>query len=343
MIQIEQALTHATEVGRRILRQGALDQPTLSALFADYRDALEAGASFAFTRFLVLRHQIDEPTCAWLEQQVPLPGAPGDAPDTHPTVRFDRGVMDRLLGAARPVDLAATPAPQPPRPAPLSRPTAPVTSLWLQSPPLAPQLALLDREVWIGRQTTCDLCMPHPGVSRNHAVVCAYEGTLVVEDHSSYGTFVNGVAITRHALQPGDAIAVGPYVIDLSVEPPAANLDDTRRFRLPGLVGETDAWHGTLQTISVAEILQQIEAQQKSGTLRLPGQGQIAFSAGRPVAAWLGGLEGDFAAFALLRLEAGEFSFVPKVDTDERNLAHASVTALLLDASRRQDEGGGPF
>ena len=61
------------------------------------------------------------------------------------------------------------------------------------------------------------------------------------------------------------------------------------------------------------------------------------------MAARLGGLEGDFAAFALLRLEAGEFSFVPKVDTDERNLAHASVTALLLDASRRQDEGAGPF
>ena len=93
----------------------------------------------------------------------------------------------------------------------------------------------------------------------------------------------------------------------------------------------------------MAEILQQVEAQQKTGTLRLPGQGQISFTAGRPIAAQLGGLEGEFAVFALLRLTAGEFSFVAKVDPGARNLDQASVTSLLLEASRRQDEDVGPF
>jgi pSer/pThr/pTyr-binding forkhead associated (FHA) protein len=70
-------------------------------------------------------------------------------------------------------------------------------------------------ELIIGRQDA-DLLLDDPQVSRHHAVVRAIDGELEVEDLvSANGTFVNGSRLDGpRRLQAGDAIAIGPVVLE---------------------------------------------------------------------------------------------------------------------------------
>ncbi|MEM6332080.1 MAG: FHA domain-containing protein [Planctomycetota bacterium] len=70
----------------------------------------------------------------------------------------------------------------------------------------------------IGRKNTCDLRIPLTSVSRQHCRVCLDEQGVVVEDlGSSNGTFVNDERVQRQALDPGDAILVGPVVFTVVI------------------------------------------------------------------------------------------------------------------------------
>src|SRR6202047_4932754 len=62
----------------------------------------------------------------------------------------------------------------------------------------------------IGRQAGNELTLRDSRVSRQQAQIVAVNGTLVLEDMGSrHGTFVNGVKIIRHELQPRDQIDFG--------------------------------------------------------------------------------------------------------------------------------------
>jgi len=62
----------------------------------------------------------------------------------------------------------------------------------------------------IGRASECNLALPQPYVSRNHAAITRHGEQIVLEDTKSrHGTFVNGEQITRRPLQPGDRIQFG--------------------------------------------------------------------------------------------------------------------------------------
>jgi sigma-B regulation protein RsbU (phosphoserine phosphatase) len=62
----------------------------------------------------------------------------------------------------------------------------------------------------IGRQVGNELTLRDSRVSRQQAQIVAVNGTLVLEDMGSrHGTFVNGVKILRHELQPKDRIDFG--------------------------------------------------------------------------------------------------------------------------------------
>jgi len=66
--------------------------------------------------------------------------------------------------------------------------------------------------VLIGRLPTCDLCMPHPNVSKNHAMVTRQDGEISIRDLGSRnGTYVNGVRISQARLHNGDEIQIGPF------------------------------------------------------------------------------------------------------------------------------------
>jgi ABC-type multidrug transport system ATPase subunit len=67
--------------------------------------------------------------------------------------------------------------------------------------------------VRIGRDPGNGVTLPHPLVSRLHAVLARTpEGGFVLSDHhSANGTYVNGRPITHCAVGEGDIIQVGPY------------------------------------------------------------------------------------------------------------------------------------
>lgn len=76
-------------------------------------------------------------------------------------------------------------------------------------------LVPLDVEgIKIGRHPDCDLIIPTPGASRQHAEVRFQDGAWVIEDlNSGNGTYVNGVRIRSHRLSPGDEVRVDQTVL----------------------------------------------------------------------------------------------------------------------------------
>ncbi|HTJ41550.1 MAG TPA: ATP-binding protein [Kofleriaceae bacterium] len=71
-----------------------------------------------------------------------------------------------------------------------------------------------DAPIVIGRSDRANIRVRGPDVSRSHARVSWHEGACVVEDlGSSNGTSVNGLAITRRVLRPGDRIQIGVSAI----------------------------------------------------------------------------------------------------------------------------------
>lgn len=69
----------------------------------------------------------------------------------------------------------------------------------------------IDGRVLIGRKLTQGVVIADPSVSRLHAWIDNTQGAFVLTDAGSRtGTFVNGEAVVRWELQPGDEIRIGP-------------------------------------------------------------------------------------------------------------------------------------
>jgi pSer/pThr/pTyr-binding forkhead associated (FHA) protein/S1-C subfamily serine protease len=84
--------------------------------------------------------------------------------------------------------------------------------------PLAGRCYSVDNDLIIGRQDA-DVMLDQPEVSRRHAVVRTIDGELEIEDlASANGTFVNGSRLDGpQRLQAGDAIAIGPVVLEARI------------------------------------------------------------------------------------------------------------------------------
>lgn len=67
----------------------------------------------------------------------------------------------------------------------------------------------------IGRSTTNTIALKDTKVSRQHAIVHCYGDHWTLEDlQSANGVYVNGSKITEVALQPGDKIQIGDFVLE---------------------------------------------------------------------------------------------------------------------------------
>jgi pSer/pThr/pTyr-binding forkhead associated (FHA) protein len=68
--------------------------------------------------------------------------------------------------------------------------------------------------VRIGRGLAADLRLDETSVSRRHAIlVPRTSGVRILDDRSSYGTFVNGRRIQQAELRDGDVIVVGRVML----------------------------------------------------------------------------------------------------------------------------------
>jgi hypothetical protein len=80
----------------------------------------------------------------------------------------------------------------------------------------------------VGRAETCDVRFNDSDVSRSHAALQRFGGTVYLQDlGSTMGTLVNGVpAAGRHALNPGDVITLA--TVQLRFSPDRDTMDETR-------------------------------------------------------------------------------------------------------------------
>ncbi len=75
-------------------------------------------------------------------------------------------------------------------------------------------------EVIIGRDTLCNLCVPHETVSARHARFTFQQNQWWVEDlNSTNGTFLNGERLTTRAvIVKGDELRCGQFTFRVEIE-----------------------------------------------------------------------------------------------------------------------------
>jgi hypothetical protein len=220
---------------------------------------------------------------------------------------------------------------------------------WLCCDPLPPIPLGPKPLLSIGRQAECDLVLPHKEVSRRHAVVKIRGTNMVLEDEgSSNGCYVNGTRASGQVLKVGDTITIGPYEVEIrskdDVEKPKDGADTTSNLELTTVsrLSPLAAMTGKLEEVPLMELLQGIEFNKKTGTLTVDAgkeRGQLVVSEGSPICArWGTTLKDDDAVHRMLSLLKGRFTFAGAVEPGERTM-RSSITHILLEASRRIDEG----
>jgi pSer/pThr/pTyr-binding forkhead associated (FHA) protein len=221
-----------------------------------------------------------------------------------------------------------------------------IDSPMLFVPPRPPVPVPSDRSLVIGRSRSCDLRVPSGDASRRHAEITAtFDGYVVRDLGSTNGTFVNGEQVREHALRPGDRIQIAGSTItfcrvasDAEMSEPAHSDDKTvlRERPIPG-----DVFQGDLAEIPTFAVLQILEMGRKTGVVQIDceeGVGRLWLVDGCPVQAETKSQKGFDAAMSLVNSNSGRFSFEPEVRPDEMTI-EATVTELLLEASRALDEG----
>lgn len=205
-----------------------------------------------------------------------------------------------------------------------------------------PLVLTIGQSFTFGRED-CTFNIPSQRVSRRHAEITWTDQAPVLSDlGSSNGTLVNGRRISKpHALQDGDELAVGPWLCTYRDQRkgPLSAAQDTNMLTAPML---SDAMAGRLDQVSLFELLQTLELNRKTGVLEVFGgevNGSMGLREGRPVYADAEGHTGLEAIYALLRETEGQFSFGPGLDDAREAEVNLPVTAILMEASRRLDEG----
>jgi pSer/pThr/pTyr-binding forkhead associated (FHA) protein len=219
-------------------------------------------------------------------------------------------------------------------------------------PPLPPLRLTADAPVAIGRHSSCQLAIRREDVSRRHAEVRYEGGSFVVRDvGSTNGTFVNGQRLNGpHALRPGDRIDLGSNTvtfceIDNDMGAGGANEDTADAKTMIAMPPPTsqstgEALMGNLAEIPPFCLFQVLEMGNMSGLLEIRTEditGRLWFQNGGPVHAETEKQAGFDAALTLAVASSGQFRFQPQVQTEEVTI-RASVTELLLEACRSQDE-----
>jgi pSer/pThr/pTyr-binding forkhead associated (FHA) protein len=219
---------------------------------------------------------------------------------------------------------------------------APAKPLAIECKPF-PRIALVQgRPIAIGRIAGNDLVLPHPKVSRRHAVIDR-EGdeAFVIDLGSANGVHVDRKRVERATLRPGSRVTIEPFELTL-VEAAAEAPVERAAGASIAILGQVSL-KGVLEDVPLAEIVQSIEFNRKTGVLEVHGEGgtsgTISFRDGEPVAATCGNVAGEAAVLKLLATRKGEF--VVRADdlrAQGEKKMKATFTRLLLESGRERDE-----
>jgi phosphoserine phosphatase RsbU/P len=125
----------------------------------------------------------------------------------------------------------------------------------------------------VGRGASNHIVLDDPRISRQHArLTPERDGTFIYDLASGNGTLVNGVAVTKHKLQPNDVVRFGRYAFRVELGPENERLDPSH-LESPTLIAtESVARMLVARESSAAErplvdLTQLEDAYQKLGTL----------------------------------------------------------------------------
>jgi len=213
--------------------------------------------------------------------------------------------------------------------------------------PPHPPIALGQRDtIAIGRSRSCDLRLAGGDASRRHAEISGGPKGFTLSDlGSTNGTYVNDKRVQKHLLKPGDRIEIGTSVITFcevggGLEKIGLDRDRERTIQVERPAGG-QVFEGDLAEIPPFAVLQILEMGNKSGLLTIDAdacQGRLWLAHGAPIHAETKRCSGFDAAIEIVNVATGRFTFRPHENPAERTI-EASVTELLLEASRMLDEG----
>jgi len=222
---------------------------------------------------------------------------------------------------------------------------------WICCEPLPPiPLGSKAATITIGRSKHADVVLPHSQVSRVHGKIKVVgPGEYRFEDNgSSNGSHLNGERVDTAELKVGDLIAIGPYEIEIHSAESLRNrtrteADEDPEGEMTSVFSATPkaAMTGRLTEVPITEILQGLEFNRKTGTLEIQckaGRGRLVVAEGYPIQATFAELYHDEALVEMASLREGSFQFSATVEPAEPRFK-ATITAALLEAARRVDEG----
>jgi pSer/pThr/pTyr-binding forkhead associated (FHA) protein len=94
------------------------------------------------------------------------------------------------------------------------------------------EVQLTKEKTTLGRRPYNDIVIDNLAVSGEHAVIQMTAGEVAIEDlNSTNGTYVNGKAVKKQALQNGDSIEIGKYKIKFVGDTASENFDKTMVVR----------------------------------------------------------------------------------------------------------------
>jgi predicted component of type VI protein secretion system len=151
--------------------------------------------------------------------------------------------------------------------------------------PGQPQAVILwdTLEVTVGRGPDRDIVISDGEISRQHALFRIEGQSYTVADlHTSNGTYVNGMRVSRHQLRPGDTVELGPARISFRQEtesPKGKNVKFASQLKGFGNFGEgEDAGNRTVMGMQTGPGL---VMQQGDYSDRIP-EGEAVFDLGGP-------------------------------------------------------------
>ena len=213
------------------------------------------------------------------------------------------------------------------------------------------------QQVVVGRSSELDMVLVEEMVSRRHAQITLRDGVATIEDlGSTNGTFVNGEKISKTILREGDRILIGTNilkVIKLVVQSTDSrrNLESmkrraaTARPRSTGTASEeAPRMTGSLEEISLADLLQLFGTSRKSGVLVVRADsrvGKIYLDDGLLHFALIEGqaeLKPFKAIYRMLEWRQGFFELEPADKRKMEGALNLTAQEVLMEVIRQQDE-----
>lgn len=207
---------------------------------------------------------------------------------------------------------------------------------WLCSEAYPPFALREGMSVRLGRDHDVEFVLPHHAISRVHGEIRVSGGTIAFKDHSANGSLVNGARVSTTTLEVGDVLTLGPFDLELRGQ---GTGDDgvglaTEEIDVAAIVS------GLLEERTLPGVLQSLEFNRRSGTLKVVSgaeQGMLVIRQGAPWFATLGDyLMDEEAVLGMLGLGSGRFVFTPNVAAGERTI-DTPLTDMLMEFSRRAD------